>query len=97
MKRTIIPILVLLSILVFLDLTLQVGSAAPRNSYEISWYIIDGNGGQEINGGVFTISGTIGQSDTAPSSGTYTINGGFWNSNVASLYRYFLSVILKNP
>ncbi|QQS08468.1 MAG: hypothetical protein IPK69_10790 [Phycisphaerales bacterium] len=45
----------------------------------IDWYTIDGGGGTS-SGGLFTLSGTIGQPDAgAPmSGGSFTIVGGFW-------------------
>src|SRR5262249_24418839 len=49
--------------------------------YDISWSTIDG-GGFTNNGGVFTLSGTIGQPDAqtppAMSGDVFTLTGGFW-------------------
>ena len=48
------------------------------SQYEISWYTIDGGGGQS-SGGPYTLTGTIGQPDAAWSSGgNYELLGGFW-------------------
>jgi hypothetical protein len=47
--------------------------------YSIDWYTIDGGGGTST-GGVYSISGTIGQPDAGRlSGGIYTLEGGFWN------------------
>ncbi len=47
-------------------------------SYAIDWFTIDGGGGVST-GGVYTVSGTIGQPDAGQmSGGNYTVNGGFW-------------------
>ncbi len=47
-------------------------------SYSIDWSTIDGGGGTST-GGVYTVSGTIGQPDAGTmSGGTYTLSGGFW-------------------
>jgi hypothetical protein len=47
-------------------------------SYSIDWSTIDGGGGTST-GGVFTISGTIGQPDAGTmSGGNFTLQGGFW-------------------
>ena len=47
-------------------------------NYSIDWSTIDGGGGTST-GGVYTVSGTIGQPDAgAMSGGTYTLQGGFW-------------------
>ena len=47
--------------------------------YSIDWWTIDGGGGT-ITGGVYTLSGTIGQPDAGGSmtNGQYSIIGGFW-------------------
>jgi hypothetical protein len=47
-------------------------------SYSIDWFTIDGGGGTST-GGVFTVSGTIGQPDAGTmSGGSFTLVGGFW-------------------
>ena len=46
--------------------------------YELSWYTIDGGGGQS-SGGAYVLTGTIGQPDAADSQGDiFIILGGFW-------------------
>jgi hypothetical protein len=46
--------------------------------YSIDWSTIDGGGGTST-GGVYSVSGTIGQPDAgAMSGGNYTLDGGFW-------------------
>jgi hypothetical protein len=46
--------------------------------YELSWYTIDGGGGRST-GGLYTLTGTIGQPDAAYSSGgNFELLGGFW-------------------
>jgi hypothetical protein len=52
--------------------------AALAQSYSIDWFTIDGGGGTST-GGVYSISGTIGQPDAGTmSGGNYTLAGGFW-------------------
>lgn len=47
--------------------------------YSIDWHTIDGGGGTST-GGVFSVSGTIGQPDAGRMiGGNYTIEGGFWS------------------
>ena len=47
-------------------------------SYSIDWFTIDGGGGTST-GGVYAVSGTIGQPDAGKmSGGNYSIDGGFW-------------------
>jgi hypothetical protein len=52
--------------------------SARAQSYSIDWFTIDGGGGTST-GGVYALSGTIGQPDVGISSGgNYTLQGGFW-------------------
>ncbi len=51
---------------------------AARAQYSIDWYTIDGGGGTST-GGVYSVSGTIGQPDAGHmSGGNFTLDGGFW-------------------
>src|SRR5437868_10950980 len=51
---------------------------AVSQSYSLDWFTIDGGGGTST-GGVYSVSGTIGQPDAGQmSGGTYTLDGGFW-------------------
>jgi hypothetical protein len=46
--------------------------------FAIDWFTIDGGGGTST-GGVYTVSGTIGQPDAGTmSGGNYSLMGGFW-------------------
>jgi hypothetical protein len=64
----------LFSFIAFLATALN--SAAQ--TYSIDWFTMDGGGGTST-GGVYAVSGTIGQPDASQmSGGNYTINGGFW-------------------
>ena len=68
MKRA---ILILLG-LCFCSATIQ------AQSYSIDWFSIDGGGGNST-GGVYSVSGTIGQADAGHmSGGSFTLDGGFW-------------------
>jgi len=48
-------------------------------SYSINWHTIDGGGGTST-GGVYSVSGTIGQPDAGGpmTNGQYSVTGGFW-------------------
>jgi hypothetical protein len=48
-------------------------------SYSIDWFTIDGGGGTST-GGVYSVSGTIGQPDAGVTmtNGQYSVTGGFW-------------------
>ena len=53
--------------------------ATQAQSYSIDWSTIDGGGGTST-GGVYAVSGTIGQPDAGTmSGGNYSIDGGFWS------------------
>jgi hypothetical protein len=57
---------------------MSLASAALAQSYSIDWHSIDGGGGTST-GGVYSVSGTIGQPDAGPMrGGNYTLEGGFW-------------------
>src|SRR3954463_14200346 len=62
-------------------LLLLLSLAAPvvrAQNYSIDWFTIDGGGGTST-GGVFSVTGTIGQPDAGHmSGGNYTLDGGFW-------------------
>jgi hypothetical protein len=48
-------------------------------SYSLDWFTFAGGGGTST-GGVFTVSGTIGQPDGGKmSGGNYSVDGGFWS------------------
>ena len=50
-------------------------------TYSIDWSTVDGGGGTST-GGVYTVSGTIGQPDAsqqAMTGGNYSLVGGFWS------------------
>jgi len=53
--------------------------SGAAQSFSIDWFKVAGGGGVST-GGVYTISGTIGQHDagSAMTGGGYTLNGGFW-------------------
>jgi hypothetical protein len=48
--------------------------------YSIDWYKVAGGGGTST-GGVYTVTGTIGQPDAgvAMTGGNYSLTGGFWS------------------
>ena len=64
--------------LVILLSTLNFQLSTFAQSYSIDWFTIDGGGGTST-GGVYSVSGTIGQPDAgAASGGPYSVAGGFW-------------------
>jgi hypothetical protein len=53
--------------------------AAKGQNYSIDWYKVAGGGGTST-GGLYSVSGTIGQHDAGlrMSGGNYSLSGGFW-------------------
>ncbi len=64
---------------VLLWLTLLLCQSAGAQSYTIDWYKVSGGGGTST-GGVYSVSGTIGQHDAGGpmTGGSYSLTGGFW-------------------
>lgn len=64
-------------------MALAAAGAASAQTYDLSWYSIDGGGATFSTGGVYELGGTIGQFDAGPGSagmsgGAFTLVGGFW-------------------
>jgi hypothetical protein len=57
---------------------------AHAQSHSIDWFTIDGGGGTST-GGVYSVSGTIGQPDASGplTNGQYSVTGGFWALPIA--------------
>jgi hypothetical protein len=64
---------------VALLLLMATANFARAQTYSIDWSTVDGGGGTST-GGVYSISGTIGQPDAGGpmTSGQYSVTGGFW-------------------
>jgi len=59
-------------------------AAKLGNSYELSWWTVDGGGAMFSMGGTYSLGGTIGQPDAgALSGGSYALLGGFWGGLLA--------------
>jgi hypothetical protein len=58
---------------------IALASPSLAQPYEINWSTIDGGGGTS-SGGIYSLSGTIGQPDAGPamSGGIFTLTGGYW-------------------
>jgi len=54
---------------------------ASAQQYEIPWFKIAGGGGMQSTGGVYALSGTIGQHDAGgpATNGPYSLTSGFWS------------------
>ena len=71
------PSFVFCLVLLISAFSFQVSGSAQ--SYSIDWHTIDGGGGTST-GGVYSVSGTIGQPDAGGpmTNGQYSVTGGFW-------------------
>ncbi len=62
-----------------LGILLVAGLAAHPQPYTLDWSTIDGGGGTST-GGVYSVSGTVGQPDAGwMTGGSYTLQGGLWD------------------
>jgi hypothetical protein len=69
--------------LIILSLLTVTFAFQALGQYSVDWSTIDGGGGTST-GGVYTVTGTIGQPDAAQmSGGNYTLQGGFWGAVAA--------------
>ncbi len=60
-------------------IALFAASAASAQTFDLSWYTIDGGGAMFSTGGSFELSGTIGQPDAGVmTGGNFELSGGFW-------------------
>jgi hypothetical protein len=61
-------------------LLLLLAASAPAQSYSVDWYKIAGGGGTST-GGVYSVSGTVGQPDAGGpmTGGNFSLTGGFWS------------------
>jgi hypothetical protein len=65
---------------IVLLLGLLIPGISFAQQYSISWYKVAGGGGT-ATGGVYSVSGTIGQHDAGGpmTGGNYSLTGGFWS------------------
>jgi hypothetical protein len=64
---------------ILLVVLLGLAASGQAQTYAINWSTIDGGGGTST-GGVYSVSGTIGQPDASGpmTNGVYSVTGGFW-------------------
>jgi len=71
----------------------------PQQTYDLSWWTVDGGGATFSSGGGYSLGGTAGQPDPGVlSGGAYTLGGGFWGGGVQSAgprYGIYLPVVWK--
>jgi uncharacterized repeat protein (TIGR01451 family) len=59
---------------------LAIGVSGSAQTYDLSWFTVDGGGATFSTGGSYSLGGTIGQPDAsnAITGGTFSLVGGFW-------------------
>jgi hypothetical protein len=93
-KTTLVLLLGFAALSVALTVGATSASAPVALNYEITWFTIDGGGGDSEGGG-YSLSGTIGQPDAGVlTGGGYTLNGGFWGGAAGS-YRIYLPLVVR--
>jgi hypothetical protein len=99
MRRELMVLLVALLLCFLAGSTPRPATAAPAASsggpYVLDWWTVDGGGGSST-GGVYSLTGTVGQQDAAEQAfGPYQLRGGFWAW--LGHYRLSLPLIARNP
>jgi len=88
-------LLLLILLGVLLGLSVMSAASGPlANGFAIPWWTVD-NGGGTSQGGTYTLSGTIGQSDASNASGgDFHLTGGFWSIMMVR-FRNYLPVVRR--
>ena len=60
---------------------LACAAGSAQGQFLIDWYKVSGGGGMNSTGGVYSVSGTVGQHDAGSpmKGGVYSLTGGFWS------------------
>ena len=71
----------------------------PEQTYDLSWWTVDGGGGSS-SGGNYVLDGTAGQPDPGPvlSGGGYNLEGGFWGGGLSGVttFNIYLPLVTRN-
>ena len=93
----VLPVLVLVGGLLLASAAL---AQTPQQTYDLSWWTVDGGGGTSSAAGSYALDGTAGQPDPGPvlSGGNYQLEGGFWGGGLSgvSWYSIYLPLVLRN-
>lgn len=69
--------------------------ANSNTGFDLSWWTIDGGGGN-LSGGSYVLDGAIGQPDAgALQGGIYGLDGGFWGGMAQTGNSVYLPVVLR--
>jgi hypothetical protein len=87
--------LMVISLIVFMLLTIQAVRAAGNATYTLDWWTVDSGGGTSQSG-TYSLSGTIGQAEPGTlHGGTYSLVEGFWDTLQDVWTKVFLPLLLK--
>jgi hypothetical protein len=71
----------------------------PEQTYDLSWWTVDGGGGSS-SGGNYVLDGTAGQPDPGPTlgGGGYHLEGGFWGGGLSgvTMFNIYLPLVTRN-
>ncbi len=88
--------ILLLSLMGLLVLGSVLTALATPVAFNLPWWTVDGGGGMSSNGS-YTLHGTVGQVDAGSplSSGSSSLQGGFWARAVSIVYEVFLPLVQR--
>jgi len=95
MKKQLRTILLVTGIILVLGIAaVHAQSTGISTGYDLSWWTVDGGGGQ-LSAGGYVLDGTTGQPDaSAPlTAGGYTLAGGFWSGSVTPHHSLYLPIV----
>lgn len=79
-------------------LSVAVRAHTPEQTYDLSWWTVDGGGETFSTGSGYSLGGTAGQPDAGQLvGGGYTLGGGFWGGGAvaAVVYRVYLPLSFR--
>ena len=84
-----------LTLALVLLLLVPAALAQTGDGYNLAWFTVDGGGGAS-SGGLYTLSGSVGQPDAGVlAGGSYTLAGGFWVAPSPLPNAIYLPIIMK--
>jgi hypothetical protein len=87
--------LALLFLLISVPILARPLAVSAADTYELTWWSIDGGGIMNASAGEDSLSGTIGQPEAGVfSGGGYALTGGFWG--LESYGAIYLPLIIRN-
>lgn len=80
MKHKLQLLAVLALVLLLAMIFVQLGGSAPT-TFSLTWFTVEGGGGYS-GGGLYELSGSLGQTDAEQmNGGDFKLNGGYWHSS----------------